>query len=126
AFERATKKARFSKTPRYNLARLYLTYGLAESALPVFQGLLNESPQDVDLLNAVGTSYFLLSDYQKAMSYYQNIPKNEWKRAEIGLNISLTLKKLGKTSEGKKVFSSVADPKTTELKRYYASVEKQL
>ena len=126
AFERASKKGKFSKTPRYNLARLYLTYGMAEAASPVFQSLLNESPKDVDLLNAVGSVYFLQSDYQKAMSYFQQIPQNEWKRSEIGLNIALTLKKIGKTKDARKVFDTVGKPKGAELKRYYSSVEEQL
>jgi tetratricopeptide (TPR) repeat protein len=126
AFERAGKLGKFSKTPRYNLARLYLTYGLAESALPVLQSLLNESPNDVDLLNSVGSSYFLLSDYQRAMSYFSKIPQAEWKRAEIGLNVSLTLNKLGKASDAKKVFDMVATPKDAELKRYYSSIGTQL
>lgn len=126
AFERATKKAKFSKTPRYNLARLYLTYGLTESAQPIFESLLNESPKDVDLLNAVGTAYFFQSDYRKAMSFYQSIPKNEWKRAEIGLNLALTLKKLGNLDEGQKVLSQVGTPRNAKLKRYYKTVEEQL
>lgn len=126
AFERASKKGKFSKTPRYNLARLYLTYGLAESALPVFRSLLSESPQDVDLLNAVGSSYFLLSDYQNAINHYQKIPQSEWKRPEIGLNLAITLKKIGKAKDAEKVFDIVSKPKGAELKRYYSSVEEQL
>lgn len=126
AFERANKHSRFSKTPRYNLARLYLTYGLAESAQPLFQALLNESPNDVDLLNATASTYFLLSDYQKAFSLYQGIPRSEWKRAEVGLNVAVTLKKLGKVQDAKKVFDDVDTPKSSNLKRYYSSVEAQL
>lgn len=126
AFERANKQSRFSKTPRYNLARLYLTYGMAESAQPIFQSLLNESPNDVDLLNATASTYFLLSDYQKAFGLYQSIPRNLWKRAEIGLNVSVTLKKLGKTQDALKVFNAVETPQAGNLKRYYSSVEAQL
>lgn len=126
AFERANKHAKFSKTPRYNLARLYLTYGMAESAQPIFQSLLNEFPKDVDLLNATASTYFLLSDYQRAYGLYQGIPRSEWKRAEIGLNVAVTLKKLGKAQEAQKVFDGVETPKNTNLKRYYSSVEAQL
>jgi tetratricopeptide (TPR) repeat protein len=126
AFERANKQSKFSKTPRYNLARLYLTYGMADTAQPIFQSLLNESPNDVDLLNATATSYFLLSDYQKALSLYQSIPRAHWKRAEIGLNVSITLKKTGKPDDARKVFNAVEVPKSGNLKRYYSSVEAQL
>lgn len=126
AFERANRQSKFSKTPRYNMAKLYLTYGLAESALPVFQSLLSESPQDIDLLNAVGSSYFLLSDYNQALSHFKQIPQAEWQRAEIGLNLAYTLSKLGKTKEASEVFAQVKEPKQANLKRYYSTIESQL
>ncbi len=126
AFERANRQSKFSKTPRYNMAKLYLTYGLAESALPVFQSLLSESPQDVDLLNAVGSSYFLMSDYTQALSHFKQIPKAEWQRAEIGLNLAYTLNKIGKNKEASEVFAQVTEPKQANLKRYYSTIESQL
>lgn len=126
AFERANRQSKFSKTPRYNMAKLYLTYGLAESALPVFQSLLSESPQDVDLLNAVGSSYFLMSDYTQALSYFKQIPEAQWSRAEIGLNLTFTLNKLGKSEEAADVFAKVDKPKQASLKRYYSTIESQL
>lgn len=126
AFERASKQGKFSKTPRYNMARLYQTYGLTDSALPVFTSLLSESPQDVDLLNSVASSHFLMGDYNKAMEYYQVIPQGDWRRPEIGLNLSLTLKRLGKTQEAKTVFNNVTEPRNAQLKRYQSTVGSQL
>lgn len=126
AFERANKRSKFSKTPRYNMAKLYLTYGMAENAQPVFESLLSGSPTDVDLLNATATSYFLMSDYNKALGYFQRIPQSQWSRAEIGLNLALTLKKTGKAKEAHEVFSDVKEPKNANLKRYYSTIEKQL
>lgn len=124
AFERANKQSKFSKTPRYNLAKLYLRYGLAEEALPIFKGLLSGSPEDADLLNAVASTYFLMSDYQAALSHFQRIPKNEWVRAEIGLNFAITLKKVGQSKEASALLNDVEKPKSPELKRYYAVVTK--
>lgn len=126
AFERANRESKFSKTPRYNLAKLYLAYGLAELALPIFESLLNKAPQDVDILNATGTCYFLLSDYNRAISTYQKIPQSEWSRAEVGLNIAFTYNKLGKRDNASKVFDMVKEPKNSNLKKYYAVIEKQL
>jgi len=126
AFERASSHAKFAKTPRYNLAKLYLRFGLAESALPLFQGLLSSAPQDVDLLNAVASAYFLMSDYQRAQENFSRIPKEQWENPEIGLNLAMTLKKLGRNDEAKEVFSSVAKPKNGELKRYHAVIAAQL
>ncbi|MBA2403273.1 MAG: tetratricopeptide repeat protein [Bdellovibrionales bacterium] len=126
AFEKANKESRFAKTPRYNLARLYLSYGLADLALPIFQGLLNEAPGDIDLLNAVGSCHFLLGDHQKAVAFYSRIPSPQLGRAEIGLNYAVTLQKLGKSAEAQKVYSDVEKPKSTVLKDYYVSVGNQL
>ncbi len=126
AFERAFKQSKFSKTPRYNLARIYLTFGLADQALPLFQGLLNSSPSDIDLLNAVGSSQYLLGDYQKAMNSFAKIPQEEWSKAEIGLNIAMSYKKLGRDKDAQKIFLNVDKPKSDELKRYYASIGKLL
>jgi tetratricopeptide (TPR) repeat protein len=126
AFERASKKGRFSKTPRYNLAKLYLTYGLAESALPIFQGLLNEAQNDIDILNAVASAHFLMSDYSSAISYYQKIPQKEWSKPEIGLNLAMTLKKSGKAKDAVKVFDLVDKPASPSLKNYYAVVKAKL
>lgn len=126
AFEKANAQSKFAKTPRYNLAKMYLTYGLAESALPIFQGLLSTATEDVDLNYAVGSSYFLMSDYQRALSYYQKIPRDLWESAEYGLNIALTFKKVGRAEDAKKIFGSVSKPKTAELKQYYSSIQAQL
>jgi tetratricopeptide (TPR) repeat protein len=126
AFERASKVGKFSKTPRYNLGKLYLTYGLTDSAIPVIQGLLNETPQDIDLLNIMGTAQFLEGNYQAALSYYDKIPQKEWGNPEIGLNLSWTLKKANRGKDALKVFDMVSKPTTRELKKYYSVVEGQL
>ncbi len=126
AFERANREARFAKTPRYNLARLYLTYGLADAALPLFQGLLTQAPTDIDLLTAVATAHFILADYPKALETFQAIPRPSWSRAEVGLNLSLTLQKLGDKAQAQKVFDSVAEPKALSLQRYYVTVRSKL
>jgi Flp pilus assembly protein TadD len=126
AFEKANKQSPFSKTPRYNLARLYLAYGMADAALPYFQGLLNESPQDVDLLNAVANCHFMLSDYQKALSLFSRIPAQLYRRAELGLNYALTLKKVGRQGDAQKAFNDIETPKSKELKDYHQSIANQL
>lgn len=126
AFERANKQSKFSKTPRYNLAKLYLTYGLAESALPIFQSLLQDSPRDVDVINATASAYFLMSDYSRALEYYKQIPQSEWQRGEIGLNLAFTLKKLRKDKEASQVFAQIDEPRNPALKRYYGVIQNQL
>lgn len=126
AFERANKASKFAKTPRYNLAKMYLIYGLAEPALPILKGLLDSSPGDLDLQNAVANAYFLMSDYNQAHSHFQQIPGSHWAKPEIGLNLAVTLKKLGKTEDASRVFDNVQKPKNAALARYYTTVENYL
>jgi tetratricopeptide (TPR) repeat protein len=126
AFEKANKASPFSKTPRYNLARLYLSYGLASSAMPLFKGLLNDSPTDVDLLNALATANFMQSDYQQALSYFNQIPASELQSPEFGLNYSITLKKTNQSEKALQVYKSLKKPASEELNRYYVSVGKYL
>lgn len=126
AFERANNASKFAKTPRYNLAKMYLLYGLAEPALPILKGLLDSSPEDLDLQNAVANAYFLMSDYTQAYSNFRKIPSQFWSRPEIGLNLAVTLKKLGKVEDAMKVMGNVDKPKNAALARYYSSVENYL
>ncbi len=126
AFERANAASKFAKTPRYNLAKMYLIYGLAEPALPILKGLLDSSPTDHDLLNAVANAYFLMSDYNSAYSHFQKIPQANWSRPEVGLNLAITLKKLGKADVAAKLFENIDKPKNQALSRYYSSVENYL
>jgi tetratricopeptide (TPR) repeat protein len=126
AFERAYKQSKFSKTPRYNLARLYLSYGLTEVSIPIFQGLLNNSPQDIDLLNSLATAFLIQSDFDKSLSYYKRIPQKEWKNPEIGLNLSLLLKKTGKINEAKKLFNTLSSPREEKLRKYFEIVKSQI
>ncbi len=126
AFEKANKQSRFAKTPRYNLARLYLSYGVVEAALPLFQGLLNESSDDVDLINAVASCYYLKSDYQQSLSYYTRITPALLSRPEIGLNYAVTLSKLGKKKEAQNIFSDISKPKSKMLLEYYTTIGNQL
>ncbi len=126
AFDKANKQSRFAKTPRYNLARLYLTYSMADSALPIFQGLLNESPKDVDLINAVANCHFMLSDYSQAISYFGRLPPQLLSRADVGLNYAASLQKSGRGDEAQKILAGVKAPQTREFKEYYSAVAAQL
>lgn len=126
AFEKANKQSRFSKTPRYNLGKIYLKYGLSELAIPLLKGLLNESPTDVDLLNAVATAYFFANDYSTALAYYQKIPRDFWKLAEVGLNLAMTVKNLGKAQDAVKIYNQIQKPETKSMKDYYSTIGKQV
>ena len=119
AFEKAAHLGKFSKTPRYNLAILYLKFGLSQKALPILQSLANTSEPDVGIANAIGTSYLMQGNYQSAWKYYQQIPKNLWERADIGVNIAFAVYKSGNSKTAVSIFEDIKKPKDTSLREYY-------
>jgi tetratricopeptide (TPR) repeat protein len=126
AFEKANVASKFSKTPRYNLSRLYLIYGLAEQARPLIESLLNDSPSDNDLLNMAATSYLILGDYKNSLSIFNKIPRNKFSNPEIGLNYTLALLKNGDSKLAAQQFKSVAVPTQSEFKNYYSSIKAEI
>ena len=67
-----------------------------------------------------------MSDYNTALSHFQKIPAGNWSKPEIGLNLAVTLKKLGNAQDAAKVFGDIRKPKNQALARYYSSVENYL
>jgi tetratricopeptide (TPR) repeat protein len=126
AFERAYKASKFAKTPRYNLARIYLVYGLSDEALPILKGLIGDGTTDVELLNSLANAYFLSGRYQEAQETFSKISPSHWSQPEIGLNFSLTYFRLGNRSSAIKLFNSIQAPDSEDSKKYYALVRQEL
>src|SRR5690606_26795210 len=89
AFEKASQVGKFSKTPRYNLAKLYLEFGLSEKALPILQSLSNQAQNDVGITSSIATAYLMQGDHNTAIRFFRQLKPHFWERAEIGLNLSL-------------------------------------
>ena len=126
AFERAAQVGKFSKTPRYNLARLYLEFGLSAKALPILQSLSNQAQQDVGITNAIATAHLMQGDFNTALRFYQQLKPNLWRKPEIGLNISYAYFLAGKKADAIKVFKNVSKPKQEHLKNYYSSMAQKM
>lgn len=123
AFERANTSSRFSKTPRLNLARIYLTYGLADQALPVISGLIKQVPNDNDLIVTLANVYFVKAEYQEALKTFFRLDQKLWQSADVGLNVSYSLYKVGKKKDAANVFDKIDKPKEASLKNYYNEMQ---
>lgn len=123
AFEKANAKARFAKTPRLNLAKLYLSYGLADHARPIISGLANQTPNDSDLIVTLANVSFVKGDYQEALKQFFRLDQKLWSQADIGLNVSYALYKIGKQKDASNVLSRISKPKNSLLKNYYEEVK---
>ncbi len=126
AFEKANVASRFSKTPRYNLSRLYLIYGLAEQAKPLIDSLLNDSPSDNDLLNMAATSYLILGDYKTSLTIFNKIPRHKFSTPEFGLNYVVALLKNGDSKLAAQQFNAVVIPTQPEFKDYYLKIKAEM
>lgn len=107
ALEKALAGGRFTKTPRYNLAYLYLHYGMGQQALGHFQSMVEESPQDADLRSGLANSYALMSRWEEAWAEFNRIPDANRKNPSVGYNMALTAHRLGKKDVARNLLSKV-------------------
>ena len=123
AYEEAAKYASFSRTPNFNLAQLYLHYGMANKALALAQGIYADNTQDPDVLGLMANSYFIQGKLEQALRYFSQIDRQALRRAHLGLNYAVALKISGKADLAEEVFSDI-DQKTVVSPRYYRRVAK--
>ncbi len=96
ALQRALKNGKFTKTPRFNLGHLFLSYNLADEALPLFRGLADEAPADVDVRAGLANSLAQLNRWQDAWDEFNRIPEKDRRRSDVGLTMALSAHRLGK------------------------------
>ena len=117
AFKRAKESKEFSRTPRLNLANLYVNFGLYKKALSELQTLYSLSKKDVDVLNLLAVSYLMSGDTKKAVDMYKKIDSDFYEKAHVGVNYSLALFVLKQKNEAIDVFEDIKD-KNSAWKKY--------
>jgi len=106
ALQRALKNGKFTKTPRYNLGHLYLNYHLAEEALPLFRGLAEEAPNDVDVRAGLAHSLAQLGRWQDAWGEFNRLPEKLRRRSDIGLTMALCAHHLDKREAAQQILNA--------------------
>ena len=86
AFTRSKKSNNFAKSPRFNLAQLYLEYGLYNQAISILKPLESMAPNDVDIVAGLATAYLMKGETKNSISYFQKIDNDFWERPHIGIN----------------------------------------
>lgn len=125
AFDKAVKSSSYAKTPRFNLAQVYLEYGLAKNAQTHLKVLLNDSPDDI-IFNSIALSYLMLNDYTQALNFYNKVNPNLFEKAEYGISYSLALHRSGKKIEAQEVLNDVEIGKDSKYLGYYEQVKKEV
>lgn len=129
AFQKATTISPFAKTPRFNLAQIYLQYGYADQAISIFNGLSgsgDEATKDIDVTIGLANAYLIKGELQKSLTTFQTIENRYWQRPDVGLNFSVALKLNGDSKNAVKVFRSVDPGRLQSWTNYYKRVSQFL
>lgn len=124
AFSRAIDSSNFAKTPRFNLAQLYLDYGLFNDAIRNLKPLEND--KDVDVLAGLGTAYLMAGNSQLAANYFQKIDEDFFERPYIGINAALAFHAAGKKEKASDALDEVDKDKLGPFKSYYDQAAKRI
>ena len=102
-FKESIKLNKNALTPKFNLAKIYLRYSHYKSADELIKSLLKRSTQDVDFLHLYGHSLLMQKKYERALMYYDKIPKIYQTRDDIASNMAMAYYMLGKFDLAKSI-----------------------
>ncbi|MFT6631686.1 MAG: tetratricopeptide (TPR) repeat protein [Bacteriovoracaceae bacterium] len=126
AFRRARKSSDFNKTPRFNLANLYLHFGLYDRAITHANVLYQGSSTDVDVLNMLGTAHLMSAEPKTAIKFFKKIDSDFLEKAKFGINYSLALYLAGDKEKSLNQFGDVDKKMHSQWKNYYQEIGKYI
>lgn len=106
-FKKASSADRYAKTPKLNLARLYLKYSLGAKALPILQGLIRLNSGDSSVKVLLGHAYLMKKDYKNAYDWFQKTDKGILKKPHNAVNYAIATYKLGKLDAAKDIVEDI-------------------
>ena len=95
SFSTANKYSKKYLTPKYNMAQIYLKFGLYKKAKPILIKLLQKEKKDIDFLNSLAHLNLMTGKYKQAKNLYSRIPVKYITRDDISTNYAMTLYMLG-------------------------------
>ena len=94
-FKKSIELSKNSLTPKYNLAQIYLKFGLYGKAQDELKYLLSRNAKDVDFLNSKAHLELMQNNYKNALVYFNRIPHEYRTRDDIATNMAMTYLMLG-------------------------------
>lgn len=122
AFKRAVRVGQFNKTPRFNLANLYLSYGLYKESLKALKPF-SDNTSDVDVLNMKATANLMSGNIKKALSFFEKIDSDFREKAKYGLNYALALFLNGKKEQAIDAYEDINISKKSSWYDYSKQVK---
>jgi len=93
-------------TPKYNLGKLYLRFGLYKKAKTILTSLYKLAPKDIDFVASLGHLSLMTGNYKKAKWYYNQMPKEYLKRDSHATNYAMALFMTGDFKAAKSTISN--------------------
>jgi tetratricopeptide (TPR) repeat protein len=103
AFLKSLKLNKRFNTPRFNLAHLYIKFGLFSLALQELNYLIKHSPNDIEVIKSIAITQTQIGDYYKAINGFEKIPVDLRKRSDIAVYYAQALYLAGNLIEAKSV-----------------------
>ena len=124
AFTRSKKSNDFAKSPRLNLAQLYLEYGLYNQAISMLRALEKIAPNDVDVLAGLASAHLMKGEIRNSLSYFKKIDNDFWERPHVGVNYAYASYLNGDKSMAHKIIDEVKIESLGDWATYYQQVTK--
>ena len=112
AFKQAIEQYPKWLTPRFNLAQIYLSFGIYQRAQRELNFLLKKNGQDVDFLNSMAHLKLMQRDFKSALVLFNKIPVDYRSRDDVATNLAMTYFMLGRFEEAKTALNN-ADKKNS-------------
>lgn len=114
-FEKIVKKYPRAKVAKYNLGHIYLKFGQIDNALKLFTELNRVSPNDNDVLSALGIAHLYKRNLKKSWKYFGKIPDSRAARPDVAINKALCLFEMGRYEEASDLISNSSSTGINEL-----------
>ena len=122
AFKKAHELKRSALTPAYNLAQMYLNFGVVGQAQKLFLDIERQRPGDPSVLGGLAATYLFQGNVKTSLSYFRRISADNLERPSIGLNYAVVLALSGDKNSAIEVLNNVNNS-SSEWKKYYFKVK---
>jgi tetratricopeptide (TPR) repeat protein len=96
-----------SKTPKFNLASLYISFNHVNNSLKLLNEIHNPKVKDRDVLFMLAVNYLLKSNHSKSLYYFKQIPIKYQSEEKVALFYSYALFLEGEVSKAWKTFNAI-------------------
>lgn len=115
-FKLASDLSTFSFTPKYNMAQVMLTFGLADKAYELLVPLYKSYPDNADLNFSFAYIQYLKSDYKSALSHFTKMDRDYYKNSKVGFVLAHSLILVGELNRAKDILSEIKVDTHTDVK----------